>query len=712
MASSHLYCPTCGAANPAESSICFACHSSLQSDVEVEEGVLIHERYSLLDQVGRGGFGVVYKALDTQALEIVAIKQINLRSLTPQETIEATDSYNREIALLSDLSHPGLPRIHDRFTEPDHWYVVMDFIDGETLEQYLSRLGPRSLQPGDVISLGLQLCDVLGYLHAREPAIIFRDLKPANIMLASNGHCMLIDFGIARRFKPGKAADTIPLGSPGYAAPEQYGKAQTTPKADIYSLGAVLHQLLSGHDPAETPFQFPPLRRYGAVEFEALEELIMSMVALEPQQRPADIASVKETLQQIATYISDDEPHLWRPEPAPVPPPPSDEYWQIFSDHIAAVAREQQSATQTPKPTRRAVIVGGTILGATLLGSSVLAAMRMIADRPGVVKPKSEVHDTSENSANANAPSMNYMLDSLVAVYSGHTGFVRSLAWSPDGLSLAAASVDKTVSVWQPQWDPRAEHVYMYRGHTDIVTTVSWSPDGQYIASGCADNTVQVWSVANGSSGRLITNFRGHQRAVVSLAWSPDSKRIVSSSQDGNVLVWDAVSGTRVNAYQWTATARYGVNVVSWSPDGARIAVSGDQIMVWNAHTEQFLYKRGHNGGGVNAVAWSPDGRYLASCGNDTTLRLWDTATGNALASYTDPDNRAIQAISWSPDSRRIVSGSEDNEKWVLDLAAKRFRYGYPRTHPFTWTLAWSPDGKAIATGCDQTNVQVMKAPQ
>jgi WD40 repeat protein len=683
----------------------------LEAGVEVEEGVLVHERYSLLDQVGRGGFGVVYKALDTQALEIVAIKQINLHSLTPQEIIEATDAYNREIALLSDLSHPGLPRIHDRFTDPDHWYVVMDFIEGETLEQYLSRLGPRSLQPGDVVSLGLQLCDVLGYLHAREPAIIYRDLKPANIMLASNGHCMLIDFGIARCFKPGKPKDTIPLGSPGYAAPEQYGKAQTTPQADIYSLGALLHHLLSGRDPAETPFQFAPLRRFGAVEYETLEELIMSMVALEPRDRPADIGTVKETLQQIATFISDDEPHLWRPEPAPAPPPPSDDYWQVFSDHIAAVAREQQAA-QPPKPTRRAIVVGGAILGATLLGSSILAVMRMTSGRSTGTKSATEMHDTSEISVNETPSPMNYMLNSLVAVYTGHTGFVRSVAWSPDGQSLAAASVDKTVSVWQPWRDVRAEHVYVYRGHVDIVTAVAWSPDGQYIASGCADNTVCVWSVAKGSPGRLITNFRGHKESVASLAWSPDGKRIVSSSQDGDVLVWDAASGAQVNVYQWTATARYGVNVVSWSPDGARIAVAGDQIMVWNAHTEQFLYKRVHKGGGVNAVAWSPDGRYLASCGNDTTLRLWDATTGRALASYVDPDNRAIQAISWSPDSRRIVSGSEDSAKWVLDLAAKRFLYGYPSTHPFTGTLAWSPDGKAIATGCDQTNVQVMKAPQ
>src|SRR5579862_4127350 len=109
MATSHLYCPTCGAANRVENSVCVICHSSLRPDGVIEENMLLHERYSLLDQVGRGGFGAVYKALDTQLSEIVAVKQINLRMLSPQEMIEATDAFHREVVLLSDLSHPALP---------------------------------------------------------------------------------------------------------------------------------------------------------------------------------------------------------------------------------------------------------------------------------------------------------------------------------------------------------------------------------------------------------------------------------------------------------------------------------------------------------------------------------------------------------------------------------------------------------------------------
>src|SRR5260370_28644391 len=150
--------------------------------------------------------------------------------------IEATDSYNREVTLLSRLTHTNLPHIYDHFTDPEHWYLVMDFIEGETLEAHLTQVGHLSVK--ETLNIAIQLTNVLGYLHSQEPPIIFRDVKPANIMRTPNGHLYLIDFGIARHFKPGQIADTIALGSPGYAAREQYSKvqSQTTPRSDIYSL--------------------------------------------------------------------------------------------------------------------------------------------------------------------------------------------------------------------------------------------------------------------------------------------------------------------------------------------------------------------------------------------------------------------------------------------------------------------------------------------
>jgi serine/threonine protein kinase len=222
---------------------------------------LFRNRYYIIGQVGVGGFGSVYKARDTQSGDrLVAIKEVKLLGLHPQAMIEATHAFEREVSLLSQLNHPNLPHLYEHFRSPGHWYLVMDFIVGETLEQYQGKAPNRRLLLSEVFAIGLQLCTVLHYLHTQQPPIIFRDLKPANIMRTPAGQLYLIDFGIARYFKPGQAKDTVALGSLGYAAPEQYGTAQTTPRADIYSLGAVLHQLLTTSDPSEAPFRFTPLR--------------------------------------------------------------------------------------------------------------------------------------------------------------------------------------------------------------------------------------------------------------------------------------------------------------------------------------------------------------------------------------------------------------------------------------------------------------------
>ena len=288
------------------------------------------ERYFIVSKVGEGGFGSVYKAMDRQnADRLVAIKEVRLLGLPQQAVIDASDAFQREVAVLSQLDHPNLPRFYEHFQTPISWYLVMDFIPGETLEEFQSKAPDGRLLLSEVLDIGLQLCSILEYLHAQNPPIIFRDLKPGNIMRTPTGQLYLIDFGIARYFKPGQAKDTVALGSLGYAAPEQYGKAQTTPRADIYSLGAVLHQLLTTRDPSDAPFDFPPLRPKSSstpndpgslttsmvdVLMDKLETLIASMLAMEMNKRPLDIAYVKQELQIISQLWSDIYRGYWRPQ--------------------------------------------------------------------------------------------------------------------------------------------------------------------------------------------------------------------------------------------------------------------------------------------------------------------------------------------------------------------------------------------------------------
>src|SRR5260221_4046665 len=299
-----LYCNACGTANQPQARFCFACGQSLpgiaSSAEQTVPNALIRQRYHVIAQVGKGGFGAVYKAEDNElGNRIGAVKEMSQRGLTTQEIAEAADAFKREALLLAGLLHPNLPRTYDPFFDAGHWYLVMDFIEGETLEGYLASSGKSHLPVEEVLDIGIQLCTVLDYLHTQQPPIIFRDLKPANVIHTANGHLYLIDFGTARHFKPGQAKDTIAFGSPGYAAPEQYGKAQTTARSDIYSLGANLHQLLTGIDPSQTPFQFAPLQQQGQPIPPGLESLIMQMLEMNENKRPDSVITIKQQLQSI-----------------------------------------------------------------------------------------------------------------------------------------------------------------------------------------------------------------------------------------------------------------------------------------------------------------------------------------------------------------------------------------------------------------------------
>ncbi len=256
-------------------------------------GTVLEGRYRILEKIGEGGFGVVYKAYDWRRNSLVAIKQINMAALSAQEKIEATDSFNREVTLLSRLNHKSLPRIYHHFTDAEHWYVTMDYIKGRTLEDVLASSPGRRLPLRRVRDIGIALCDVLGYLHTQYPPIIFRDVKPGNVMITPAGQIYLIDFGIARFYRPGQAKDTGPLGSPGYAAPEQYGKAQTTPQTDIYGLGATLQTLLTGKEPLEIHVSgLPPDRR---IPWE-LQALLIRMMEKDCSKRPRDVMEVRHAL--------------------------------------------------------------------------------------------------------------------------------------------------------------------------------------------------------------------------------------------------------------------------------------------------------------------------------------------------------------------------------------------------------------------------------
>lgn len=245
-------------------------------------GTIIDGKYEILKQIGKGGMSVVYLAMDNRLNKQWAIKEIKKTSNGKNNEV-IVNSLIAEANLMKKLDHPSLPRIVDIIDNGKTLYVIMDYIEGESLDKILLEYGP---QPEEmVISWGMQLCDALGYLHAQRPPIIYRDMKPANIMLKPEGNLKVIDFGIAREYKEQNLADTTVLGTKGYAPPEQHGSRQTDARSDIYALGMTLHHLLTGVDPRPADYMYYPVRYWNQNLSEGIDEIINKCTALDPADR-------------------------------------------------------------------------------------------------------------------------------------------------------------------------------------------------------------------------------------------------------------------------------------------------------------------------------------------------------------------------------------------------------------------------------------------
>lgn len=264
-------------------------------------GEIIDGKYEILRELGRGGMSIVYLAMDKRLNKQWAIKEFRKDKDDESRKI-ALEALLKEANIMKKLDHPTLPRIVDIIDLTGTIYIVMDYVEGESLNKVLDAYGA---QPQDaVIEWAKQLSEVLDYLHTREPAVIYRDMKPANIMLKPDGTIRLIDFGIAREYKEGSTGDTESIGTRGYAAPEQFGdKGQTDPRTDIYSLGVTLYHLVTGKNPAEPPYELYPIRHWNPNLSSGLEWLIQKCTQLNPNDRFQSCAEVLYVLNNLDKFF-------------------------------------------------------------------------------------------------------------------------------------------------------------------------------------------------------------------------------------------------------------------------------------------------------------------------------------------------------------------------------------------------------------------------
>jgi len=676
--SSPNFCDTCGAANRQEARFCRVCGNLLDVTGNISSinntltGLLpkamLKQRYAILAQAGRGGFGAVYKAKDMQfGNRLVAIKEMSQSSIDPKDLAEATESFNREAMLLAHLTHPNLPRIYEQFTEDGRSYLVMDFIEGDTLEDHLEKLGNATMPIEKTLGIALQLCAVVEYLHTRQPPIVFRDLKPGNVMLTPSGHVYLIDFGIARHFKPGQEKDTTALGSSGYAPPEQYGKSQTTTRADIYSLGATLHQLLTGDDPSETPFHFEPLH-FSDPLLAGLDTLVMSMVSVAVNSRPESILIVRQELQRI------------------------------MAQYVRSLPTQDVWANTLPVPLP------------ALSGSSLSTKQPQTHRQP--ISPQTSGKRTQKQTSQVR-PQPNTLY-----ICQGHSGRITAIAWSPDGKYIASGSYDKTILIWNAT---NGNRLLTYQGHNARVNSLAWSPDSKSLVSVSDDQSAQIWEAA---TGKQIYTFNGHNGPVLTVAWSPDGKRIASAGEDKTVQVWDATTNKLITKYEDHSEK---VHCLAWSPDGHYLASGGkdcklrikelDKAREDRSFLSKLLFPRyGHKtfggyNGSIHGLAWSPDSKRIATVSSDHHIRIRDIYLNTEVMigeSWTTMKN----TIAWSPKNKQVVAVSgNDKTVHVCNISTKK-QFVYYGHNGYVMTVAWSPDGSRIASGSVDRTLQVWQTPQ
>ena len=262
----------------------------------LEIGSIIDGKYKILNKIGQGGMSVVYLAMNERANKQWAIKEVRKDGTKDYEVVK--QGLIAETDILKRLNHPHLPSIIDVIDCDDTFLIVMDYIEGRTLDHWLKKEGAQPQER--VVEWAKQICDVLGYLHSRKPPIIYRDLKPSNVMLKPDGKIMIIDFGTAREFKEQSIEDTKCLGTQGYAAPEQYGgHGQTDARTDIYNLGATMYHLLTGHNPSLPPYEMYPIRQWNNALSSGLEEIVTKCTQRNPDDRYQSCAELMYALEHF-----------------------------------------------------------------------------------------------------------------------------------------------------------------------------------------------------------------------------------------------------------------------------------------------------------------------------------------------------------------------------------------------------------------------------